>query len=154
MKAVLVHNPSAGATEHQDAESLQRLIRAAGHDIVYQNCQQPGWESILQQGADLVAVAGGDGTLARVAKLMAGMPVPIAPLPLGTANNIATTLGIAGTELAELVHGWTSARPRRFDVGTARSGSRSVPFIEGCGVGLFAGIGLQGTFVEFFAPAG
>jgi diacylglycerol kinase family enzyme len=59
----------------------------------------------------------------------------MAILPLGTANNIATSLGIHGT-LEELVAGWDTASLRSFDIGlgTGPWGERRV--VESLGGGL------------------
>jgi diacylglycerol kinase (ATP) len=43
---------------------------------------------------DLVIVGGGDGTLNRVADALVATGLPLAILPLGTANDLARTLGI------------------------------------------------------------
>lgn len=47
-----------------------------------------------QSGVDVVAVYGGDGTIADAAAGLAGQGVPLAILPGGTANNMAHELGI------------------------------------------------------------
>jgi diacylglycerol kinase family enzyme len=86
----------------------------------------------------VVAVAGGDGTVAKVARRLVGSRTPIAVLPMGTANNIAKTLGIKGKPLPQLIKGWSSARCVNFDAGMAMGPWGSECFIEGFGVGLFA----------------
>ena len=43
---------------------------------------------------DLVVAAGGDGTVATAAGIAARTSTALAILPLGTANNIATSLGV------------------------------------------------------------
>jgi diacylglycerol kinase family enzyme len=86
----------------------------------------------------MVAVAGGDGTVGRVAKKLIGRDLPLAPLPLGTANNIAKTLGLTDLRLEELVRGWDLSRYVTFDAGVARGPWGSRYFIEAMGVGLFA----------------
>lgn len=48
----------------------------------------------LEWGAELVFVWGGDGTAQRSIDAMAGSGVPLALLPAGTANLLATNLGI------------------------------------------------------------
>jgi diacylglycerol kinase family enzyme len=63
--------------------------------------------------------------------------VPIAILPLGTANNISKTLGIADVPLERLITGWSSARRLKFDVGVINQSSSSTLFIEGLGIGHF-----------------
>ncbi len=49
---------------------------------------------IIAGGHDVIAVGGGDGTLALAAGRMAGRPLLMAALPLGTANSFVRTLGI------------------------------------------------------------
>jgi diacylglycerol kinase family enzyme len=114
------------------------LIRGAGHEVRYQSAKDDDWAKALDQPADLVAVAGGDGTVSRVVKKMAGRGIPVAPLPAGTANNISTTLGIVGRPLEELVCGWAQARRVKLDVGIAEGPWGKRYFVEGVGVGLFA----------------
>ncbi len=48
----------------------------------------------IADGHDLIAIGGGDGTLAHAAGRMARKPVTMAILPLGTANSFARSLGI------------------------------------------------------------
>src|SRR5262249_23718014 len=63
---------------------------------------------------------------------------PIAILPMGTANNIAHSLGIHDVGIEKLIRSWQKAKRIRFDTGRAKGpwGSRRV--IEGLGLGLFA----------------
>jgi diacylglycerol kinase family enzyme len=60
----------------------------------------------------------------------------MAILPLGTANNIATSLGISGT-LEELVAGWATPTLRSFDVGLATGPWGEQRVVESLGGGLF-----------------
>ncbi len=50
----------------------------------------------VQNGADLVAVYGGDGTVMEVANALVGADMPMAILPGGTANVMSAELGIPG----------------------------------------------------------
>lgn len=52
---------------------------------------------VVAAGHDVIAIGGGDGTLASAAGRLAGLPVVMAILPLGTANSFARSLGIAAT---------------------------------------------------------
>lgn len=54
----------------------------------------------IEDGAGRVAVAGGDGTIAAAASLVAGTPVELAIIPGGTLNHFAQHLGIPA-DLAE-----------------------------------------------------
>jgi YegS/Rv2252/BmrU family lipid kinase len=54
----------------------------------------PALRKLIAAGHDVIAVGGGDGTLASAAAIMAGQPLVMAVLPLGTANSFARSLGI------------------------------------------------------------
>jgi len=140
MRVTLIHNPGAGGTGKEDGKRLTALLRETGHDVRYQSSKEKGWKKALKEPADVVAVAGGDGIVGRVAKKLAGTDTPLAPLPAGTANNIARTLGLAGRPYEELVRGWEEGRIVKMDVGVASGpwGERKV--IEGVGAGLFAAL--------------
>lgn len=136
MKITLIHNPSAGGDQPSDNDLID-LIRRAGHDVVYRSFPVAEWQQVLEEASDLVAIAGGDGVVGEVAKHLLGRPIPFTILPLGTANNIAATLGLAKRPLAQLIAGWERAPCRRFDVGFVRSPWGSSHFIEGVGLGAF-----------------
>jgi diacylglycerol kinase (ATP) len=134
----LIHNPGAG-DEDQDGKSLRKLLRRAGHQVRYRSAKKSGWKRALKKPTELVVIAGGDGTVGRVARRMAGRGIPLAVLPTGTANNIARSLGQHERPLEELVSGWESAGRTKLDVGVAKGPWGSRNFIEGLGFGLFAG---------------
>jgi diacylglycerol kinase family enzyme len=138
VRVTLIHNPGAGDDHQPDGQALTDLVRAAGHEVRYQACRDDTWAAVLDEPADIVAVAGGDGTVGRVAKKLIGRNLPVAPLPLGTANNISKTLGLTDLTLQEIVAGWDLARRIAFDAGLAKGPWGSRYFVEGMGVGLFA----------------
>jgi diacylglycerol kinase (ATP) len=138
VRVTLIHNPGAGQHDAADLERLLALIRDAGHQVRYQSAKEKAWPGALDESADLIAVAGGDGTVSRVAKRMMGRATPIAPLPAGTANNISTTLGLVGRPFEELVRGWQEARHVKLDLGIAEGPWGTRHFVEGVGAGLFA----------------
>lgn len=138
MRVTLVHNPGAGDDANPEAAELQQLVRAAGHEVRYVSCASEGWTDRLAADSDLVVVAGGDGTVGRAAKALAGRDVPFTALPMGTANNISRTLGLVDRPVPELIASWAHSREVAFDVGVARGPWGERRFLEGCGVGLFA----------------
>jgi diacylglycerol kinase family enzyme len=137
MKMVLIHNPDAGDDQQPSSDELLGLIRDAGHTARYQSSKDENWHSALEQPCDIVAVAGGDGIIGTVAKHVIDRHVPIAVLPMGTANNIAKTLGLTDRPLEQLIAGWATAPRVKFDVGTASGPWNLKYFIEGLGIGLF-----------------
>ncbi|HET7159812.1 MAG TPA: diacylglycerol kinase family protein [Burkholderiales bacterium] len=138
MRINLIHHPSAGDDDQPDAEALTRVLQRHGHTVRYQSADDDTWAAILDEPADLVVVAGGDGTVGRVARKLIGRDLPLAPLPLGTANNISRTLGLIGQPIDEIVQGWNTPERIAFDAGVAQGPWGSRYFIEGFGIGLFA----------------
>src|SRR5437773_8069388 len=94
MRVVIVHNSAAGENRY-DRDSLVRLITRGGHETTYFASKNAAWKGAIDDRAEVVVVAGGDGTVAEVATSIVGRGVPIAVLPLGTANNISRALGQA-----------------------------------------------------------
>lgn len=137
MKVTLIHNPEAGSDDQPSAEELMRLIREAGHAAVYQTSKRAEWQRVLDEPADLVAVAGGDGVVGVVMKGLVDKHIPLTVLPMGTANNIAATLGLKDRPLQELIAGWSNPRRITFDVGIANGPWGRRYFVEGVGVGAF-----------------
>jgi diacylglycerol kinase family enzyme len=132
MRVSLLWNPAAG-----DGVSLTRLrreIARAGHVLAH--LAEPEDDLAPLADAELAVAAGGDGTVARLARTLAqrgGGTLGI--LPCGTANNVAGQLGIAGS-LPELVGRWSRARRVPLDVGVARGAWGERLFLEAVGSGL------------------
>lgn len=137
MKVTLMHNPKAGNGHPHNAGDLVRAFREAGHEVSYQSTKEKGAKWALLEPADLVVAAGGDGTVRKTALAAIGRGVPMAILPLGTANNIARTFGLSGS-LQDLVKGLAMGRRKRLDVGLATGPWGKTPFIESAGAGLLA----------------
>jgi len=137
MRVTLIHNPTAG-DESFSASELTALLERAGHDVLYQSSKK-NYKAALKKPADLVVVAGGDGTVRKAAMELLGRNIPLTVLPCGTANNIAKSLGIEGSP-QPLIDGWAAAQQRGFDVGRARGPKGESRFIEGVGLGLFSGL--------------
>ncbi|HUH94812.1 MAG TPA: diacylglycerol kinase family protein [Casimicrobiaceae bacterium] len=136
MRVLLIYNPKAGNGVDDAVGKLVEMIRAAGHDASWRSSKDRRLRSAFVEPFDVIAVAGGDGTVAKVARLLRGRDAAIAPLPLGTANNIATALGVADSEPEEHIRGWSKARRVAFDLGLARGPWGSRVFLESFGVGL------------------
>ncbi len=143
VRITVVHNPTAGEEDHS-ANDIVGALDAAGHQTRYQSTKENQFGRVLDKPADLILVAGGDGTVKKVATALVGGDVPMAILPLGTANNVARALG-AVTGLQELVDGLSHASRRRLDIGVARAPFGERRFIEGLGGGSFARLVRSGS---------
>lgn len=140
MKTLLLHNPTAGAS-HPTPDDLLEAVRKAGLAATYQSIKDKDFKDALGGSWDLVLVAGGDGTVAKVARCLVDRDIahriPIAILPVGTANNIARSLGIEG-ELGDLLTGLSKATSRYLDVGLAIGPWGKRNFLEAVGCGSIA----------------
>ncbi|NUO51717.1 MAG: hypothetical protein HOV80_22935 [Polyangiaceae bacterium] len=135
MKVCLIHSPGAGQGD-TSKEQLIALLGKHGYQARYLTTDDD-WKTRFEDGTEMVVVAGGDGTVKRVALELAGRNLPMAVLPLGTANNIAGALGSVG-ELEPLVASFGSCRRVRIVPGAAHGPWGKKHFIEGVGFGLFA----------------
>src|SRR5947208_11610265 len=95
MRILLVHNPKAGSKQWSKEQLMKALVRA-GHQPIYRSSKKKGWRKGFKAKLDLVLIAGGDGTVGKVAQKLVRRKLPLAILPLGTANNVARTLGFDG----------------------------------------------------------
>jgi diacylglycerol kinase (ATP) len=144
MKISLVHNPTAG--DGQDVDDVIALLTDAGNEVRHRSSKDD-WKKLLQDPGDLVVAAGGDGTVRKVAVAVAERDLPFAVLPIGTANNIAKTLGLVG-DARSLVRSWSDEDARPFDIGEVTAGEQSRQFVEAVGGGWFAELIAHGAKVE------
>ena len=147
--AFVLYNPSARGLDRLGTEQIDTAVdalREDGHSVSFVSTRGPGSaidlaRGCVREGADLILVAGGDGTINEVANGMVHTSVPLGVLPAGTANILANELGVAGPlkALAREVKDWV---PRRISVGrlTADGGASARFFLMVAGVGLDAHI--------------
>jgi diacylglycerol kinase (ATP) len=135
VRVTLFHNPSAGDAEIT-AEQLQSILTEAGYQVRYQSTKKD-WRSALEKPGSLAIVAGGDGTVAKVAKALAETGATLAILPFGTANNIGKALGVFG-DVKTLVEAWHDAPVLEMDVGVVSGPFGEERFVEAVGGGIFA----------------
>ena len=152
MKVALFYNEAAGKGVALD--EIRAALARSGHQLVRIVERRSDPRRLLEGEVDLIAVAGGDGTVSDAARVIAGHGVPLAVVPIGTANNIALGLGVRGP-IDEIVDGWTRAARRPFDLGWVRMSGAESSFLEGVGGGLVpAGIAAhQAQFDAVRTPA-
>jgi diacylglycerol kinase family enzyme len=136
MRITLMHNPEAGDARHGKKELVAALAKA-GHQATYQSTKKSDYKIALKKPTDLVLVAGGDGTVVKVACRLIDTGIPLSVLPLGTANNLARSLGFVASP-EEIIAQLQGGQKRPFDIGVARSPWGRRYFFEAIGGGLFA----------------
>lgn len=139
--AKLLHNPSAG-NGHFGKKELISLIQAAGFGCSYSSTKKKGWEKIEPKEIDFIVLAGGDGTVRRVSsrlltRRLLDRKYPIALLPMGTANNIAKTLGLAHASPEDIIASWSAKHIKKFDTGRIYGIRKHKFFLESFGFGIF-----------------
>lgn len=117
----VVVNPAAGRDEPV-LSVLNREFAAQGVDWTVSVTKDAGdavrqAREAVESGVDRVAAYGGDGTISSVASSLVGRGVPLAILPGGTGNVVATELGLPPTlEEAVRLAGSPDARETALDV--------------------------------------
>jgi len=91
----------------------------------------------LDAKVDLLVVWGGDGMVQRTIDVVAGSKTPLAIIPAGTGNLLATNLGVPPT-LAEAVDAAFHGEHRRIDLGK----------VNGEYFAVMAGIGFDGAMIR------
>jgi len=135
MRALLCHNPTAG-TKGYDKDALLAALKLADIDVrEVISVKSEDLAEALKKSADFIVAAGGDGTIGKVLTNLPDRSVPVALFPLGTANNAARSLGIAGTP-QELVETWKIENTRPLDIGSVKGSWGTTLFLEAFGVGL------------------
>ncbi|MEO6286040.1 MAG: diacylglycerol kinase family protein [Dyadobacter sp.] len=138
-KTNLLHNPTAGDNDFSKIE-LVKLIEEEGFECAYSSVKEDGWDAFDEQ-TDFLIIAGGDGTVRRVAKALMKRKLlekqyPLALLPHGTANNIAGALQISG-EARDIVVKWHHNHLQTFDIGKVHGIRDGLFFLEAFGYGIF-----------------
>jgi len=101
----------------------------------------------IERGADLIVVAGGDGTINETIEGMIGSPVPLGILPAGTANVLATEMKL-GRDPVKVAQRLGTFSPRQVPVGhVTLKGGVERHFL------LMAGIGLDARVVYHVSAA-
>jgi YegS/Rv2252/BmrU family lipid kinase len=137
-RLLIVFNPAGGLRRRQRLEAVLRRLRARGCAAQVRETTGPGDAERFAAAADpgrydLLVVAGGDGTVNEAINGLGDKRLPLAILPLGTANVLAAEIGLA-TDPDSVADAIAQGAPRPIALGAA-NGRR---FILMAGVGLDA----------------
>jgi len=98
MKVLLLVNASASSVTARSRVVIQKAL-SADHEVTVAETSRRGHAARLalgaaQTGTEVVVVLGGDGTLNEAANGLAGTRCALAPLPGGSTNVFARTIGL------------------------------------------------------------
>ncbi len=122
MKILFIINPSAGSSGNEEALLLIhdyvaknqidfRFLYTSGQNDVSRIKQE-----LDQYVPNRVVAAGGDGTIQLVARALVGNKIPMALLPLGSANGLATALNIPSKIQDSVILAFEGTHFRPFDL--------------------------------------
>jgi diacylglycerol kinase (ATP) len=106
------------------------MLREHGADVIRFTLDRAG--DAAESGAARMVVAGGDGSIGRAAEIAGRAGVPLAVVPVGTANDFARALGIPLDPAEACRLAVRGQRTRRLEL--AWIGSR--PFVNAASAGL------------------
>ncbi|WP_327432801.1 diacylglycerol/lipid kinase family protein [Streptomyces sp. NBC_01236] len=143
----LIMNPLSGGGKVEKFHLAERA-RVLGAEVVVldpahrQDVAELARRAV-QRGADLLGVAGGDGTQASVARVAADHDVPFMVISAGTRNHFAMDLGLDRQDPSRCLEALTDGVELRIDLGYVDAGgpadvSAGQVFINNASFGVYA----------------
>ena len=132
MAGFLLVNPRSG-DDRPTADELVDAARARGIETHVLGDGEDPARIAGEAAADAIGIAGGDGSLARVADVALEWDLPFVCVPFGTRNHFARDLGLDRDDPLAALAAFGGAE-RRIDVG--RAGDRL--FLNNVSLGLYA----------------
>jgi diacylglycerol kinase family enzyme len=135
-RGVLLMNPRSGGGKVQRFD-LPREARARGIEPLL---LEPGDDlrrlalDAVARGADMLGMAGGDGSQAIVSAVASEHELPYACIPAGTRNHLALDLGVDRDDVVGALDAYVDGLERRIDLASA--GGRV--FVNNVSLGLYA----------------
>jgi hypothetical protein len=135
-RPVLFYNPKSGGgkaeklhlAEEARARGVEPIELKLGTDL------EQLVRGAVANGADALAMAGGDGSQAVVAMVAAEQGLPYACIPAGTRNHFALDLGVDRDDVVGALDAFVGGRERRVDL--AEVNGRV--FVNNASIGLYA----------------
>lgn len=137
-RALLIINENSRQGQ-EGGQAAVEVLERGGIQLRRETCQRPDELADTIRGAaktvDFVVLGGGDGTLSSAAPALIETGLPLGILPLGTANDLARTLGIP-LDLAGAAQVIVEGKLRRIDLGEVNG----TPFFNVASMGLSVGM--------------
>ena len=144
--AVIAHRRKTlggGLTELRGALGAAGITDPAWFEVPKSKKAPKQARKAVKEGAELILVWGGDGMVQRCIDALVGSDVTIGIIPAGTANLLATNLGIPH-DLGEALEIALAGRSRRLDVGV----------VNGEHFAVMAGAGFDARMIDGVDSAG
>nr|WP_254641545.1 diacylglycerol kinase family protein [Streptomyces sp. BV129] len=146
-RVAVVVNPTT--VDESARDELRRVLAQHGHHepvFIETTAADPGGgqtAQALDEGAALVVVCGGDGTVRAAADRLAGSGVPLAVVPCGTGNLLARNLGLPLSP-AEALDAALGGAPHALDL--ARVEGDGLPATH---FAVMSGVGLDAAMMKY-----
>lgn len=140
-KVSFLYNPNAGSKKIQGSvDIVVRKFQEAGYLMnIYRSMAKGDMASyigkyVTEENTDLLVISGGDGSVNEVinAIIQKGLDIPLGLLPLGTANDFSTLIGMP-QNIEEACDAILKMEVKPIDVGKVND----VYFVNVCSAGLF-----------------
>jgi diacylglycerol kinase family enzyme len=117
-RPVLFINPRSGGGKAASAGLAERAAERGIEAIVLRSGDNLSAlvDRAVADGADVLGIAGGDGSLAVVAGAALAHELPFICIPAGTRNHLALDLGVDRSDLVGSLDAFTDGLERRIDV--------------------------------------
>lgn len=129
MRIALLENRRSGDGE---AGEVAEMISEAGAEVESFDHIEAEAEDVRSSGAERLVIAGGDGSIGPAAAMAAELGIPLAVIPVGTANDFARALEIPDDPAEASRIAATGTSVRKLDLG--RADGR--PFVNVASLGL------------------
>ena len=135
---VLIINPRSGGgkadrfrlADECSARGIEPVLLRPGDDLLQLA------KDAIARGADVIGMAGGDGSQALVASVAAAQQIPHVVVPSGTRNHFALDLGLDRNDVVGALDAFSDAVERRIDLGEVNGRV----FVNNASLGLYAKI--------------
>ncbi|MDA0996574.1 MAG: diacylglycerol kinase family lipid kinase [Proteobacteria bacterium] len=145
-RVLVIHNPTAGWRRRRRFERILAALIGEGLDIRVRRTTKRGDAEAFAAEAtaaefDVVAIAGGDGTINEAVNGLTDPNLALAVIPLGTANVLAHEIGLGGAP-ADIARTIAIGEPRAISVGVV-NGRKFV---------MMAGVGFDAFVIASIRP--
>ena len=123
-RLALIYNPASGQYSARRKAAIEKAlavfrdagVAAEAHETQKAGEATPCARQAMRDGCDTVLACGGDGTVHEIVQSLVGTDVALGVIPLGTANALASDLGLIGAP-AKVARQLLEATPARISVG-------------------------------------